>query len=52
MEGPVIMYSLVLVVGRKPRGGTFYETVDASLLGDALKFPFKRRLGFVNWKGV
>lgn len=48
MEGPVIMYSLVLVVGREPRGGTLYETVDASLLGDALKFPFKRWLGSVS----
>lgn len=45
------MYSLVLVVGGEPSGGTLYETMDASFLGDALKFPFKRWLGFVNWKG-
>ena len=50
-RGLLFMYSLVLTVGGDPRGGTFYETMDAILLGDALKFPFKRWLGFVNWKG-
>lgn len=50
-RGLLIMYSLVLMVGGEPRGGALYETMDSSFLGDALKFPFKRWVGFVNWKG-
>lgn len=44
-EEPSVMYLLVLLVDGESRVGVLLDKLDASLSGEALKFPFQRYIG-------